>query len=65
MGNDFIEGMEILINCKRYVENRIDFLDKRIEQMHRYGKETGALQKEVDRLYLVLNGKPPILVEED
>lgn len=54
MNNDFIEGMEILINCKRYIENRIDVLDKNIERMNRCGKDTMALQKEVNQMLAVL-----------
>ena len=65
MGNDFIEGMQILINCKRYVEDRIDYLDKRIEEMNRCGKDTEALQQEVNRLLRVLGEKSFYPCNED
>lgn len=57
MNNDFIEGMEILINCKRYVENRIEFLERQMEKMDECGKDPRALQSEVDRLKSVLGYK--------
>ena len=54
MNNDFIEGMEILINCKRYVENRIEFLQRQIERMDACGKDPRALHSEINRMQSVL-----------
>lgn len=54
MSNDFIEGMEILIRCKQYVEFRIQYLEKQMERMDACGKDTRVLQGELNRLYNVL-----------
>lgn len=61
MSNDFIEDMEILIKCKQYVEFRLDFLQKRIERMDACGRDTRALQSEVNRLQRVLGYVVPPL----
>jgi hypothetical protein len=57
MNNDFIEGMEILIKCKQYVEFKLDLLQRQIERVDACGKEAEALQREVHRLESVLGYK--------
>lgn len=54
MTNDFVEGMEVLIRCKQYVEFRVKYLEERMEKMDACGKDTRAVQSEVNRLYNVL-----------
>ena len=49
MNNDFVEGMEIFIRCKRYIEFRLDYLYKRVEQMDACGKDTRGLKLEIAR----------------
>jgi hypothetical protein len=61
MNNDFVQGMEILIKCKQYVEFRLDFLQKQIERMDACGKDPRALQSEVNRLQSVLGYAVPPL----
>ena len=65
MNNDFIEGMEILINCKRYIENRIDFLQRQMERMDKCGKDSRPLQSEINRMQGVLGYKIPPLSFDD
>ena len=54
MDNDFIQGMELLIRCKQYVEHRLDFFQKQMKRMDACGKDPRALQSEVNRLEWVL-----------
>lgn len=49
MNNSFVEDMEILIRCKRYVEFKLDYLSKKVEQMDACGKDTRGLKLEIAR----------------
>ena len=54
MNNDFIDGMEILMRCKRYVEFKLDYLSKRVEQMDVCGKDTRGVKLEIARCQYAL-----------
>lgn len=57
MSNDFIEGMQILINCKCYIEDRIEYLSGVIKKMDACGKDPTTLQNEINKLQSVLGFK--------
>ena len=58
MSNDFIAGMEILINCKRLVEDLIEERKYMLEKAKRRGDDLQieTFQKVIDRYQSVLNG---------
>lgn len=59
MNNDFIAGMEILINCKRLVEDLIEERKYMLERAEYKGDDVQirTLQKAIDRFQSVLDGK--------
>lgn len=57
MDNDFIKGMEILIDCKRYVEKHIDDLMYKVEFVEKHGGDTSLLLKEIDKCKKILKGE--------
>ena len=57
MNNDFIKGMETLIECKKYVEWRLNYLQRRMEQMDSCGKDIVVIQTEIKDLKRVLGYK--------
>lgn len=59
MDNDFIAGMEILINCKRLVEDLIEERKYMLERAEYKGDDVQirTLQKAIDRYQSVLDGK--------
>ena len=62
----FIEEMEILIECKRLVEDMLDEKRFMAERMDRCGKDPSHLKKEIERLQRALSGKRSVIkVEED
>lgn len=58
MDNDFITGMEILINCKRLVEDLIEERKYMLEKAEYKGDDVQirTLQKAIDRYQSVLDG---------
>lgn len=49
MKNDFVEGMEILINCKRLVENLVRETEIKIRNVNMAGKNSYFLEEEKER----------------
>lgn len=59
MDNDFIKGMETLIRCKQYVENRLDWLYKARNNPH-----FGNFDKEIARCEYALGYRETSNIEE-
>lgn len=59
MNNDFIASMEILINCKRLVEDLIEERKYMLEKAKYRGDDARirTYQKAIDRYQSVLDGK--------
>ena len=60
MNNDFIEGMEILIGCKKLVEDLIDENKYILESLEKRGadpKSINVIQNKINRYQDVLDGK--------
>ena len=60
MNNDFITGMQILIDCKKLVEDLIKESELTLERMDRMGVDTNTMKTFQNRIYnykSVLNGK--------
>lgn len=57
VNNMFIEEMEILIECKRLVEDMLDEKMLKAEYMDKCGKDPSFLESEIERLQMALNGK--------
>ncbi len=53
----FIEEMEILIECKRLVEDMLGEKQTMAEYMEKCGKDPSFMQCEIDRLQRALGGK--------
>lgn len=55
----FIEEMQILVDCKRLVENMLEEKKCIIEKLHKDGRgeHDRYLQKEISRLEAALQGK--------
>ena len=49
MKNDFVEGMEILINCKRLVENLVRETEIKIRNANMAGKNSYFLEEEKEK----------------
>lgn len=59
MNNDFISGMQILIDCKKLVEDLIKENEYTLEQMDRMGVNSNTMktvQNRIDKYRRVLNG---------
>ena len=62
----FIEEMEILIECKRLVEDMLGEKQTMAEYMEKCGKDPGYVEKEIERLQRALGGKRSVIkVKED
>ena len=57
----FIEEMEILIECKRLVEDLLAEKVARAEYMNKCDKDSGYVEKEIERLRRALGGKRSIM----
>ena len=60
MNNDFISGMQILIDCKKLVEDLIKENEYTLERMNRMGVDPNTMkvvQNRVDKYRKVLNGE--------
>ena len=53
----FIEEMEILIECKRLVEDMLGEKQSMAEYMDKCGKDPSFMQSEIERLQRTLSGK--------
>ena len=53
----FIEEMEILIECKRFVEDMLGEKQSTAEYLEKVGRDTQSVELEIERLQRVLNGK--------
>lgn len=53
----FIEEMEILIECKRLVEDMLGEMQTRVEYMEKCGKDPSYLKKDIERMKMALSGK--------
>ena len=54
--NDFVKGVEILVDCKRYVERRLLYLQHSAEQMKMDGKDTTWIKREISDIEDILCG---------
>lgn len=57
----FIEEMEILIECKRLVEDMLGEKQTMAERMDRCGKDPSFLKKEIERMQRALSGKRSVI----
>ena len=64
MDNDFVQGMELLIRCKQYVENRLRVLYKMVEKRNQFGQDPTGLKNEIARCEYVLGYRNSLDVEE-
>jgi hypothetical protein len=53
----FIEEMEILIECKRLVEDMLGEKQTMAEYMEKCGKDPSFMESEIERLQRALSGK--------
>lgn len=53
----FIEEMEILIECKRLVEDMLGEKQIMAEYMEKRGKDPSFMESEIERLQMALSGK--------
>lgn len=60
----FIEEMEILIECKRVVEDLLGEKQTTAEYMRKLGEDPGYMEQEIERLQRALSGKRSIIREE-
>ena len=62
----FIEEMEILIECKRLVEDMLGEKQTMAEYMEKCGKDPGYVENEIERLQRALGGTRSVIkVKED
>lgn len=62
----FIEEMEILIECKRLVEDMLGVRKDMVERMEKCGKDPSFLEEEIERMQRALSGKRSVIkVKED
>ena len=47
----------MLLRCKRYVENRVEFLSKCSEQLKECGKSSEAIDSEIESLLKILDNE--------
>ena len=59
-----IKEMEILIECKRLVENLLREKKFILERLDRCGKDGRVVQAQINRMERALEGKPPLTFEE-
>jgi hypothetical protein len=61
MDNNFVLGMEILINCKHLVEDLLAEKKRLLKHLETSGKlkQAQIVQAQIDRLQRVLNGERP------
>lgn len=57
----FIEEMEVLIECKRLVEDLLDEKLTMAEYMDKCGKDPRFLDSEIERLQRALSGKRSVI----
>jgi hypothetical protein len=55
----FIEEMEILIECKRFVEDLLCEKQSVAKYLEKVGRDTQSVEMEIERLQRVLSGKRP------
>ena len=55
--NDFVKGIEILVDCKRYMERRLLYLQHSAEQMKMDGKDTTWIKREISDIEDILCGR--------
>ena len=55
--NDFVKGVEILVDCKRYMERRLLYLQHSAEQMKMDGKDTTWIKREISDIEDILCGR--------
>lgn len=57
----FIEEMEILIECKRLVEDMLGVRQDMIARMEKCGKDPSFLEEEIERMQRALSGKRSVI----
>ena len=53
--NEFIEDMELLLRCKKYVEGRLKVLYDTMDRFNRHGKDTTWVEQEIAHLERILS----------
>lgn len=53
----FIEDMELLLRCKKYVECRLKTLYATMDRFNIHGKDTTWIEQEIEHLERILNNK--------
>jgi hypothetical protein len=53
----FIEDMELLLRCKKYVEGRLKALYNTMDRFNRHGKDTTWIEEEIAYLERILSNK--------
>ena len=53
----WMDDIQMLLRCKRYVERRLEILYKLIDTMESQGKDTTLTKREIEHLKWVLNRK--------
>ncbi len=54
--NDFIQGMEMLLECKRYMVRRLSYLRQLLLNLKDAGKDTSSVQREIGEIETILGG---------
>jgi hypothetical protein len=62
--HEFIEDMEILLNCKRYVERRLATMYNVLTRFEAQGRDTDGIIREIESLERVLGIRPKMNKEE-
>lgn len=56
----FIEDMELLLRCKKYVECRLKTLYTIMDRFNMNGKDTTWIEQEIEHLERILSNKKPL-----
>jgi hypothetical protein len=54
--NDFVQGMEMLLNCKKYMERRLSYLKQLLVNIDNSGRDPSSVQREIGEIETILGG---------
>jgi hypothetical protein len=54
--NDFVQGMEMLLNCKKYMERRLSYLKQLLINIDNSGRDPSSVQREIGEIETILGG---------